>query len=325
MQSCAFPRRVAGFRFFSQTPKRFIDMTNNLLPRSTGAGPFVEIPTVEPIGEPGTVLKIQLPQSSTLNIRTTSITALNGKISEISTDFKCLTPKIWYQSVRPASPMSLLVSGTTSGANNYSVINVRKGDKWELANADNLVAWSGFDLSVNPKPNGLRTSLHCEGTGFLVINGYHNVLDMALGENEKILLNPNSLIASNVALTSFARLEAAATTNIFTVKGLRIPSSLQSIYARISKTVATSFHSAVASLKAALGLHNISGASTRRWQEKLEKAQEWLSLTFRSRVLNRAPLYYSVVGPARILVIDRCQVPNRLNFTKKQIVERSNL
>lgn len=324
MQSRPFPKRmIACARFFSQNPKRLVDMTNRLLPRSTGAGPFVELPTIEPIGEPGTVLKIQLPQSSTLNIRTTSITALNGNISEISSEFKSLTPKIWYQSVRPASPMSLLVSGTTSGANNYSVINIKKGDQWELANADNLVAWSGFDLSIKPKPNGLRTSLHCEGTGFLVINGYHNLLDLTVGVNEKLLLNPNSLVASNVNLARLARL-GATDGHRFSIRD-KIPALIQAVYSGLSKRIAYSLKSTIANLKSALGPSGSTGVSAQCWQERLGKLQRWLSLTIKSRFFYSAPLYYSIVGPARILVIDRCQVPNRLNFTKTQIVDNSNL
>lgn len=325
MQFRAFAGRVAGYsRYFSHSPKRLIDLTNSLLPRSTGAGPFIELPTVEPIGEPGTALRIQLPESSTLNIRTTSLTALNGNISDISGDLKSLTSKIWYQSVRLSSPMCLLVSGATSGANNYSVINVKKGDKWELANVDNLVAWAGYDLSVSPKANGLRTSLLCEGTGFLVINGFHNVLDLTIGENEQILLNPNSLIASNVSLNRLARLGVTSISN-FNSKGFAIPFPLRAVYAKYSTIVKSSFRSSAASLGAALGLHQNVGLSTERWQQRLREVQKWLSLTVRSRIFNTAPLYYSVVGPARILVIDRCQVPNRLNFTKSQIVEHSNL
>lgn len=324
MQSGAFTGGQVCFRrFLNQTHKGLVDISNILLPRSTGAGPFIEIPIVEPIGDPGTVLKIKLPQSSTLNVRTTCITAVNGDISEISSGFKSLTSKVSYQSVRLTSPMSLLVSGTTTGANNYSVINIKKGDSWELANIENLVAWSGYDLSVTPKANGLRTSLLCEGTGFMVVNGFHNIFDVTVAENEEILLNPNSVVASNVTLNGLATL-GARSTNKLNLK-FNIPVSFRSFYAKVFSYGVNNLRFLSASLRKALGVHQSRALLDLRWKEKLEKAQSWLSLTIKSRIFRTAPLYYSVVGPAKILMIDRCQVPNRFNFTKNQIVDHSDL
>lgn len=311
-------------RFFSGVAKPVIDMTNKLLPLSTGNGPFVELPTVRPIGEPGTLLKIQLPQSSILNIRTTSVSAVNGNIMDVSSEPQLLTEDLQFHKVSLTSPMSLLVSGTASGSNNYSLIDVKKGDKWELADVDNLVAWSGYDLSVTPKKTGVRTSLLCEGKGFLVVNGYHNVLDVTVEENELILLSPSALIASNVHLDTTSKL---GTTQYefwkLNVRKVTVPHAVLSAFASMYRRLSDVYSRAKVSLRASLGLLRDIEGKFLYVLEKVKDAQKWLSLTIKCHVFNRAPLFYVVKGPARVLMVDKSQLPNTMNFTKTQIVEQS--
>lgn len=292
-----------------------IDISANSIPKVTGSGPFIDLPKFQPVGSSNAILNIQLPVSGLLNIRTTSIVALNGNVGDFETNIKYLCPGVWYQSVRLKSAASVLASGDCS---HYLLLNVNPKENWFLKDVDNVFAWSGFDLCITPSMNEATNvvSLKCEGSGSLVVQSTQRIFEIQLEAGEKLLVNPNSLVCSSVPLSNLVSLSPtriSAFSNSFSFKGLN------QVFGYIGKSVSRFYGTVLLSMNFPdppkiqfLSHFPTLGAIVRS-----------LKQSFQVYFMSGSPLCYAVEGPAKLVIADKCQVPERQLFTKTQILRRS--
>lgn len=287
-----------------------IDLSNSSLPKVTGGGPFIELPKFEPLGISGAILSVQLPKSGILNIRTASIVALNGDVSDMETKLNFLNPGIWYQSLRSRSAASVLLSGQHS---NFLLLNTVKGENWVFEDADSVVAWSGTDLSITPriKDGSQQASLHCEGSGSLIVKCSQTLFEVDIYAGEQILVSPSALVASNVPHS--AKISLPLVGSFVPLKPLlTLLTKVSQISKFITSHVSNLCKSSMMKLRPELQLlANADQSSMARYLSKLVKFIHSIHNLLQTHLLAHHPLYYVVNGPSRILVTDKPQMNNR--------------
>lgn len=283
------------------------EVSNDNLPKGTGNGPFIELPTFKPLGNPSDLLNVTLPQSSKLNIRNGAIIGLNGDLKTLSSNPQILH-KTEYQELLSNSSVSLLISG---GMNNYSIIEINNIDeKWTLLNDENIVAWTGYDLKLKPiEVLASRNSFQTEGKGIIVVNGDEQLYDITLGSNEQIIINPSSLIGYNSAV-SYTTLKGPWAQLLNLSNKIRLPS----IVRPYTKKVKTFFNLQYSKLVLSIGIHDQMNTIATYWRT----IKQFVSLNVINMLYSK-PIYFRVSGPGRLLLDNNVQLPNRKTFTKKEI------
>lgn len=297
-------------------------LSDALLPAVTGNGPFIDLPTCEPLGNPGSFLNINLPLSSIINIRTTSLIAINGNLEDIENQTKVLPEGFSYLEVRLKTPASIILTGSSSSVSNYSVIDVKKGDSWSIINSKNLVAWCGYDIQLKQSSKRKEKSVSCEGTGLLVVNGRHQLFDLELTENEELLINPNSLVASNIEaqeLVSFPETSVSRWLRSFSAPKIKLPPTIANPLSRLLSKVSSTYAQSKKTIITSLGLSSQYGNATSLIRNGFESVSKILSLNLEAYIFKRTPIYLSVKGPGKLILNDRCHIPNSKYFTKEEI------
>lgn len=296
------------------------ELSNDALPAGTGRGPFVELPQFKPLGNPSHLLNVTLPRHSTLNIRNGAIVALNGDLSHITT-----TPVLWYQQLFVTEPASLLVSGRTDRGDIYTILDASK-HQWTVLRGDNVIAWLGFDLKLERVATFDKfTSLQTSGKGTIVVNGKNQLFDVEVAPGESILVNPNVVVATTAPLQpkvlhGRTRASEYVPPGVWTtVRVLRRPLDY------LPESVAITVRLALSNTSRLLHERWTSVTEPLRHNRELQKAlasvkQAWLTLLLHAKaLLFRKPIFVEVTGPAKLLLANDSQVPNRRIFSKREI------
>mmetsp|Transcript_5763 Transcript_5763/g.6917 ORF Transcript_5763/g.6917 Transcript_5763/m.6917 type:complete len:328 (-) Transcript_5763:104-1087(-) len=283
------------------------EISNENLPKGTGKGPFIELPTFKPLGNPSDLLNITLPQSSKLSIRNGTIIGINGDLKNL-TSVPQILHKTEYQELMSNTSVSLLISG---GMNNYSIIEVNSiEDKWTILNDKNIIAWTGFNLQLNPidvleKCNSFQTN----GKGIIVVNGEEQLFDITLNANEQILINPNSLIAYNSSI-SYATLNSPWTQPLSFFRKFQFPTIAQSFIGSIKSFIGSQYSRVITSL----GINDQMNVLKNYYNS----VKQFVTFNIINKLYNK-PIYFKITGPGRLLLDNNNHIPNRKNFSKKEI------
>lgn len=258
------------------------------LATGTGRGPFIELPKFSPIGSPGSLLKMQIPASSTVNIRSGSMIALNGNLDSLSLRQKTDSD---FQLLEAMAPATMVMSGNHDEA--YRVLDVSNDRKWTVLRARDITAWCGYDMelqrcSLTPTIEAYRTS----GRGTMVVSGGSSLYEVNLSPREEMDVIPEHLIAFQGGNAIPLKTSGAVSNKWIPLKYIRVPEVV-----RIT----------VRDWKNALGQqwHHLMTASG------LERQLQIVSSPFRSAARYMVPYikrvwakqaYFQVVGPARLLI-----------------------
>lgn len=288
-----------------QEPVR-IDLSDQILPRATGGGPFVDVPKFDPIESSGAIMSIQLPESGHLNIRTASIVALNGRIYNLEAAVSYLKPGMWYQSVRLNIPVSFLVSG---GDRNYMLLDTQRDEKWIFENFDSVVAWSGQDLSVFLplcKASASSSAFHCNGSGTIVIQSTLKPFKVNIDPGENILVCSSALLASNAPLVKQVCLQDDRRfSKLWTSLALSIKATFCRVYRGLSHYASNIYGISPAKLPNSVRLTKWNVGHSLKSSLLLEKIANSLKSFPPAPLRKGNRQYYKVEGPAKIIVAEQ--------------------
>ncbi|CAG90810.1 DEHA2G17622p [Debaryomyces hansenii CBS767] len=308
-------RRAIGLRSISILSKFKLnssqdiskELSNDNLPKVTGNGPFIELPSFKPLGNPSDLLNITLPQSSKLSIRNGTIIGINGDLKKLSSVPQILH-KTEYQELTSNSSVSLLING---GMNNYSIIEVNSiEDKWTILNDKSIIAWTGFNLQLKPIELLERcNSFQTDGKGIIIVNGEEQLFDITLSPNEQILINPNSLVASNSSI-SYSTLNRPWTEPLKFSRNFQLPTIFNSYINSFKSFISSRYSRIIISL----GIIN-QMKILRSYYHSFKKL---IIYNVINKFYNK-PIYFKITGPGRLLLDNNVHLTNRKNFTKKEI------
>lgn len=283
------------------------EISNDNLPKVTGNGPFIELPSFKPLGNPSDLLNITLPQSSKLSIRNGTIIGINGDLKNLSSVPQILH-KTEYQELKSNSSVSLLING---GMNNYSIIEVNSiEDKWTILNDKNIIAWTGFNCRLKPIELLERcNSFQTDGKGIIIVNGEEQLFDVTLSHNEQILINPNSLIASNSSI-SYSTLNRPWTEPLKFTRNFQLPTIFHSYINSFRSFISSQYSRIITSL----GIINQMEILKRYYNS----FKQFITYNVINKFYNK-PIYFKITGPGRLLLDNNVHLTNRKNFTKKEI------
>lgn len=308
------------------------ELSNENLPNGTGRGPFIELPKFKAIGEPSNLLSISLPKSASLNIRNGSIVAINGDLTAIKSEPKSLSGSARYQQLFTEALVSLLVNGTINNKKqieNYSIINVEeKGEEWTILNEQSLIAWTGLNLELVPTTTFDKlSSVKTKGKGVIVVNGSNQLFDITLANNESIIINPNTVIASTISdfdpqilknNTIYTELIPQSIPKLFQLfkKPFDYIPSVVSITVNqwVQDTKRTLRRNYQSALKL-LGLQPYFLAIANYWRASVQ----FIRLNILVSIAKRKPIYFRLTGPGKLLVNNDKLVANLTLFSKQEI------
>lgn len=296
-------------------------LSNKTLPTGTGSGPFIELPDFTPLGSPSHILSITVPRSSHLNIRSGAVVAINGDLGAVSGTTQQLTKNTEYQALYTEEPLSLLVNGDSqkdSSNRSYTVLEVTdKSEKWTVLRDDSIVAWTGYDFQLDAAPIlEKHRSFVTNGKGFLVVGGQDQLFDVLLQKGEEMAINPASLVATTAVfrpevLGGTLRHKAARLGDYmpFSVPSL----GLRKVFSSIKGVFSDNYRKLLLSQQPELRRYlNIGGLY---WH----KVASFLRLDVYVALAKRAPIFYNVKGPGRLLISNSALKGNSHTFSYREI------
>lgn len=180
--------------------------------RVTGNGPFIDLPQIEPFDSHDKGQRLQLPPGSSINTRLDSMVYLSNDFEGITRNVKTLCDTIWYQEVKLSSSNTLLYSFDLSECSNLALVEVKKGDAWNLKSSDHLAGWAGYDLQFEETKAGLLL----RGNGFFVARGVGLIYQLELKEDQQLLVRSNSLLGTSANIQNISPIQ---TTNHGAISG----------------------------------------------------------------------------------------------------------
>ena len=248
------------------------------LATGTGRGPFIELPKFSPVGSPGSLLKMQIPASSTVNIRLGSMIALNGNLDQLSLRKKLDSD---FQLLEAMAPATMVISGNHDEA--YRVLDV----------SNDITAWCGYDMELKRCFfffffQGYRTS----GRGTMVVSGGSSLYEVNLLPGEEIDVVPENLIAVQGENLIPLKTSGALSTKWMPLKYIRAPEVVRITIRDWKNALGRQWHHLVTT----------SG---------LQRQLQFVLSPFRSASRYIAPYakrvwakqaYFQVVGPAQLLI-----------------------
>lgn len=249
------------------------------LAKGTGRGPFIELPKFSPIGSPGHLLKMQIPVSSTVNIRSGSIIALNGDLDRIRLS-RAANPH--FQLLETMAPATMVMSGNQNEA--YHVIEASLERPWTILRPSNITAWCGYDLeltsfAVTEQLQAYKTT----GRGTLVVSGSRSLYAVKLEAGEELEVLPDNLVAiqndQSLPVKSLTRRKSAGPSTY-----LRVPEVVSITVEGWQQAIARRWHLLVQES----GLQSV-----------LKRLSEYRKRTGAKRA------YLQVQGPAELVISER--------------------
>lgn len=302
-------------------------LSNKNLPTGTGSGPFIELPDFTPLGSPSHILNVTVPRSSHLNIRSGAVVAINGDLAAVSGTTQQLSENTEYQALYTESPLSLLVNGdskTGSSSRSYSVIEVDDlNEKWTILSDNSIVAWTGYDFQLDAAPIlEKHHSFVTNGKGSLVVSGQDQLFDVVLQKDEQMSINPASLVATTAVfgpevLGGTLRQKTAQLSDWmpFSVPSFGLGLAFSIIKGAFSSTRGrfSDYYRHFLSRQPTIGNYLTLGGVY--WR----KMATFLRLHVYVALFKRAPIFYRVKGPGRLLISNRAMEANTNTFSYREI------
>ncbi|RCK62881.1 Altered inheritance of mitochondria protein 24, mitochondrial [Candida viswanathii] len=303
-------------------------------PLVTGSGPFIELPKFKTVGDQSNLLQIIIPQSSSnlnIQINSSSIIGINGYATE-GTDFvfknKYIPGGLEFQELTTTgTDLNLLVQG-----NSYKLIELAKGGApWTLLRDENLIGWiENYKLEFQPVEVLAKfKSLKIGGSGYVLINGVHDVLDFNLAPQEEILINPNSLIAISNSEGSPELSYQLIPHGIFDFKLPKLPNVslpthgiLGNVFNPIKdflRDIKNKYRTFVQSNRDVIYLNEYVTKAIEAVAKTYGYVYSKLFYTTDGAILRRNPIFLKVKGPARIIMNNSEVVNNNQVYTIKEI------
>lgn len=161
-------------------------------PQVTGAGPFIAIPEITPIGSHAHSAKIELPQGTILRSSDLSLIAHNNEGNTIITR-KVHTGKIDYSESVSKLPTSLILSALRRGSSLH-MLRTEVSDEWKVTKPEYLRAWTGGF------PTYEDNYLHLSGERQILLEGQGSLFCVILKDSEKLVLEANVVVAFKCVL-----------------------------------------------------------------------------------------------------------------------------
>lgn len=303
-----------GRRFVSgcTTAKQAILLSEK--PVFTGAGPFIELPSFTAIGDPSNLLNITVPSSSFVNIKSGSLVAIDGDLNGMTSSRQMLTAQVDYQKLYVENPVSLIINGN----NHYSIINVDKTEKWKVIDSSNIIAWSGFTLDLKSVALFKKFfSFETFGQGKLILQGSNQLFEIDIDRNEEVLINPNSLVATNSPIIISTPLNNSRIDwpklKIGNMFNNRVFHKINHYYGQ--------FVNYLSQQLAKLGLNALFDPISHYYSvisRQIKFGWNWFTLNL-IYPFSTKPIYLQIKGPCRLLVNNVHSTKNRKMFTKQEI------
>lgn len=283
------------------------EVSSNSLPKLSGLGPFVELPSFKPLGEANDSLSVKMPDGSKISILSGSIVAMNGDISKVHSEARHIN-NYRFQEVTSDAPVSLLING---GRSTYVMIKIDdKAESWRIMNNYNVLAWTGFTLELHPdstfsRSEGFTTS----GKGTLVIRGENDAFAVHLGPDEEFVVNPGCLIATNTRPVPIS-LNYTCYPMLPVEWKIRFH-AYKSKLCNLVRPGIRQCKSWCASMSSKLGIN-----------ETLKTIATYTGIIafywrlYIANMLRQKPVYFKVKGPASLLIDNRHHASNRQYFSK---------
>lgn len=293
-------RHLSLFRRSAATAAGDLSGALSSRPKITGNGPFIELPKFEPIGSPSDLLLISMPQTSRVNVRDGALLAVNGNLEDIET-----TSNQGFQEISAGGALSLVIKNNGT----YSLIeNQNKDTKWLILKQLSIIAWSGYDLELQPKKvHDKWLSYESTGKGYIVLSGTEELVEFTLKDKEEIIVNPGSLVATN------------GDTSLISVQSIWGPSSHLLVLLKqylpelprfklptvgISGGIVNSVKSTLSKFWNTVTEPLRVVADSEIWQNSVKYSSAvygWLKLNVYVRIAAK-PMYLKLVGPGKVLV-----------------------
>ncbi|KAK6200189.1 uncharacterized protein RJT21DRAFT_114618 [Scheffersomyces amazonensis] len=293
-------------------------------PQFTGNGPFIELPEFNPIGSPSKLLNITLPQSSRLNIRHGSIVAINGDIGQLVSYTRSLTKFTTYQELHSQDSVSFIINGNNK---NYTILNSESTTKpWTILNDENIIAWTGYNFQLEPiKVLEKFRSFQTSGKGTIVINGDNELFDINLNENESILLNPTSLIATDGKI-QFKVINGENNTRIWNLlSSLKLPTftlPTTGLIGSINNSITGNYNQFKHAIVKQTTSNDAVQWINKSWNQissTINSAYHWIKLRLTGTIIKKKPIFVDIRGPARLIISNNTVISNHRLFTKSEI------
>lgn len=285
-------------------------------PMFTGAGPFIELPRFTAIGNPSNLLNITIPSSSYLNIKSGSLVAVDGDLNGLTSSRQLLTSNVDYQQLYAENAASVIISGN----NHYSIIKVNKTENWKVIDSNNIIAWSGFTLELKPIEIFQKFfSFQTLGLGTLIVQGSNQLFEIDIDNNEELIINPNSLIATNSPTIKFAPLNNSRINwsylnkwklKTFNNRGLQIVSSYLKQFANYINNIFVQ-----------TGVNGVFSPVSKYYHliiDQMKSGLDFITLNF-IHPYSSKPIYLYIKGPCKLLLNNIHTTKNRSVFTKQEI------
>lgn len=277
------------------------------------------------MGNPASLINVTLPASSVLNLRSNSILAANGDLNNITSKvsiLKLLTKPLIYNKISSTTPLSLILSN--KGSNNYFInLELSENEEWTVFNTKNLVGWYGPELQISNSKIGVKLESGNNKSN-VILNGKTQLFTLNLENEEKIYLNPKSIIAINAQKQGeFHKLNSS---NL----QLSIPKfkflhswkiHFNSLYQKISKYITPKLEEDEKKSEVK-PIESPKEEVTKSFEipQSLKSIGTWISTKF-NQIILKDKVFYEVKGPATIIVQNSTLISSNKIFTNQQLTE----
>lgn len=296
------------------------EISSSGLPTGTGSGPFIELPEFKAIGPASNMLNVKMPQSSSLNIRTGALIAMNGDLNGLtSTNRQLNDGGMYYQVLQSEESVSLLIGGKngSNAMNNYSIIEVEnKADRWIILRDESIIAWTGYDFDIIPtnitkKLNSVQTV----GSGKVLVSDYNTILQVELQPEDKILISAGSLVATNGDI-QFTTIKNSSKLPKISIPQLKLPQLVTSLFGNIGRGVKSQY----SKLSQKLGILEFNQYISQQWvrfKYFIRNTILFLNIYLVNRLFSKS-IFMEITGPCKLLMSTNINTSNKM-FTKPEI------
>lgn len=290
-------------------------LSNELLPKGSGNGPFAETPSFEVIGDFGDLINVTMPQSSRIFIKSGTIVASNGDLNSLSSSLTTINGIPYTELISPIAT-SILVNNSS---NSYSTIEVNKHEPWVILRTDQLTGWTGLNLQLHPlNLTGNKSSIECTGRGKVLVSGEENLTSVSLGSHESIFVDPRSLVAFNTDIEFVVANNASNTRGLLYSSISRVLSILQSLSMVRSLMRRANLLGSQSKAYTNKTLENFGvEAYVNKWKHYWHILKNFLRLNVYN-TLRRKPIYVAAKGPGEVLIHSCRRLPRGI-FSKTKL------
>ncbi|CAH6723807.1 hypothetical protein CLIB1444_20S01178 [[Candida] jaroonii] len=310
--------RKTIIRFASSIPDISETIATRNLLQGTGNGPFIELPHFSPIGNPTNLLNVKLPQSSNLNIRLGSLIAVNGDLKHLSTVNRKLSESTYFQILQCQEATSLIIGGKLkpNRQNHYKLIDIDYRDQWMVYNDENLIAWTGYNFELNKFEFLDRwSSFKTSGKGIILVNDGNEIMELDVLEGEKVIVDTNSLIASNNLPSRFSILKNDS--KLPPLPKISWPFTAPQFLKRFNNYLAIQTKKTIENMGLSSTVGDINFVM-RRIKYFFQNGLLFLQLNVINKLFRKS-IMIEFQGPCKVLTSSNATAPNGKNFTKEEI------